>query len=157
MKFKEFLKECKDYKNIEFYHGTTNDFEKFDTNLIGKNFKRSIGGIYFINDKSFAKTFTKVISGKTPQIITAKLSMKNPLIVDNNFTDKHNLKPIGYGDDDVTGWVDDEIDEIMKYAKKNSNDGILVYDERIKSSPIILAIVFDSNDIQILSKDKINN
>jgi uncharacterized protein YukJ len=161
MKFKTFYKlnESKNVSDIIFYHGTTNDFEKFDSKLVGKNFKRSIGGIYFINDKKFAKTFTKIISGKSPKIISAKLSMKNPLIVDSNFTDSHNLKPVGYGDDDVTGWVDDEIDTVIKYAKKNSSDGILVYDEtnKIDGQPTILAIVFNPEDIEILNKEVIEN
>lgn len=111
--FEEFNSEVKTINDLPsfpeyFYHGTNQDFNKFDIKYVGSNFESSILGIYLTqylqpppygaSALEFAEQAVKKTGG-SPIIYKCKVNFSNPLIIDskgfynsNAKADAHRLK-----------------------------------------------------------------
>lgn len=123
-----------------WYHGTDYDFDEFDIEKFGTNEKRGdyIGkAIYFSQHESTAKKYIKEENGR---IIRVKLSMKNPLIVDDDFNMKDFIKNItvpsefksvfgegisGASVQELYWYTKLSADGISKYVRSEGYDGLI--------------------------------
>lgn len=139
---KKLNKEIEIYQllNGAWYHGTHYDFDEFDIEKFGTNEKRGdyIGkAIYFSQHESTAKKYIKEENGR---IIQAKLSIKNPLIVDDDFNMKDFIKNIKvptefksiYGDglsgasiQELYWYTELNADDISEYVRSEGYDGLI--------------------------------
>jgi hypothetical protein len=119
------------------YHGTSEKFDTFDKNKIGKNHWQSRGGsndpndgaIFFTDKKNSASHY----AGKSGNVVKAYLNIKNPLTESSidyfGAVDKYDLNPSYY----------------VKRAIENGHDGTII------SSPNgSLYIVFNEDQIKII-------
>jgi hypothetical protein len=102
-------------KPLVVYHGTARDFKEFKT-------RASADGFYFTNNESLANDYAKdaeanAYSGdELAKVLPVYLSFQNPMIVDDSIEGKF---AAGYGHD-----------ELIKEAKKNGHDGLIIKNTR---------------------------
>lgn len=96
------------------YHGTDQKLTEFRD-------KHSTDGFYFTSNKSLAKDYAKeaeehaLLAGTKARVLSTYLSLKNPLVVD----DSDSSLAVGYGHD-----------ELIKQAKRDGHDGVIIRNTR---------------------------
>jgi hypothetical protein len=126
----KYLKKFENYNIIEsilpqyWYHGTNEDFDKFDVKYLGKNYESSILGIYFTQylqpppygstAVEYAKNIVSEKGGK-PFIYKCQIKLNNPLIVDSK----------GYYNSNFI--ADSHREKLIRQRNEGNHDGIIIY------------------------------
>lgn len=105
------------------YHGTVSDFDRFDAERIGANFSMSRGGFFFVSNKEAAWNYAHAaaspggvpVPALKPRVISAYLSLKNPLIVAASDTEWPDM------------YFDDNAEDILRRAHRGGHDGVIVH------------------------------
>lgn len=126
---------------IEVYHGTGEEFTKFEKEMIGSNYLQDEQGFFFTDDinqaKSYADTTNYGMPRKTPgKVMKTYLNLTNPYIVNIDY--------------DSIGYWDENYEKILEKANKNGNDGVIIKAKKYGS----LYVAFEPN--QIKSIDNLN-
>lgn len=139
--FKESKVRNKDGKLLMVYHGTENEFTKFDKNAIGNNFNQDEKGFFFTDDFRKAEDYANFTSFGSMRknegiIMKSYLNIVNPLIVKIDY-------------DSIDYW-DNNFEYLLKRAEKLNNDGIIIKASKYDS----LYIVFEPNQIKSVDNYK---
>lgn len=98
------------------YHGTNAEFNAFDPNMVGRNFRQSSGGFFFISSRDSAEFYAEdaadAADAGEPRVVEAYLSVKNPLVVTTD------LMPETFYDDNAAS--------LLERADEGGHDGIIV-------------------------------
>lgn len=140
-----------------WYHGSarsgyvgSTDIEFFDREKIGDRWSADKAGFFFTDDPSEANYYaTADADAREPgasegAVYPARLKMKNPLIVDDEFLKSEGMKPLGEVDDTVNFW-DTYQGLILEWARKGRHDGVILVD---KLTPRKMGVVFDDNQVR---------
>lgn len=125
-------------------HGTAGEHKELSRTHEGSVTKATAPGIWFTKNKNYASEYAQnaaYLKDSSPRIVSAKLNLKNPLIV--NFNDR--MKPVVAGEEQ--DW--DDNNDIMKHAIRHGHDGVIFpngnFSEESES-----AAVLDPNKIKII-------
>lgn len=106
---------------ITAYHGTGRDFVEFDKNQIGSHQAFGDDGFFFITDKAEAEWYanenTKLEDEWKPAVITADVTLENPLVVDA-------ADDLNYSN--PTNYFDFYANKLYNKARRGKYDGIVV-------------------------------
>lgn len=143
-----------DINNINWYHGTNNDFDKFDLNFFGETDSGWYGyGVYLHTSKETAKAYGKIL-------LIVKLNLKNPLILPSENSDEYlynlieKIKPNTLSNDMKGKSIINIINHIGKkdfsdLLLDNGYDGLIAeYVNKHKE-----AVIFDPSKIKIVDKE----
>ena len=106
------------------YHGTASDFDRFDAERIGANFSMSRGGFFFVSnieaawnyaDSAAGPGLSAPLPGRKARVISAYLSLKNPLILKASDTEWPEM------------YFDDNAEDILRRAHRGGHDGVIVH------------------------------
>lgn len=126
----KYLKKYENFNLIEailpefWYHGTNEDFNKFDLKYAKSNYETSILGIYFTQylqpppygstAVEYAKNSVAKTGGK-PFIYKCQIKLDNPLIVDSK----------GYYNSNFV--ADSQREKLLRQRNEGNHDGIIIY------------------------------
>lgn len=114
------------------YHGTAADFDAFDKKKSGAVWSSDKEGFFFSSESATASEYADFASSQTvgaANVMPVYVSLKNPLTLEKfaEITNGIRLRPRhGGGADALTRFFDDERDLLVRYAKQEKNDGILL-------------------------------
>jgi hypothetical protein len=113
------------YDSPKVYHGTASTFDSFDNKKTGQNDRGLWGrGHYFANSFERAKSYAER-QGDGARIISAFVSLKNPLVLQTG-TDLITRLPDGTNTRDLIGQNLDG-SKIKSIALKNGHDGVIQF------------------------------
>jgi len=134
----ELSKIKKPFKKI-LYHGSNNIFDKFDSNMIGRNADGGwySKGIYFTEAKQLASYYGS-------HIYTCEVTLLNPLYA--QVGSKREFMDVLELNDDTSP------EEITKYLTDNGFDGVVILDYH-NPNFVSECVVYDPNNIKILERE----
>lgn len=155
MKLKEIYNIIKEESSKKlpqvWYHGSSFDFDEFNSSNKGINFDQSILGIYLsqykkappygTNAKEYADESARN-NGGTPIIYTCTVDIKKPLILNSN----------GWGSS--VQCIDKQRNDIKRWV--SGHDCVIAFDheEDFEYAEYIIA-VFDESKIKVINKEKL--
>ncbi len=142
--------EAKKYKSAEditAYHGTPEKFTSFDLSKAGKSTDSGMfgKGFYFSDNVAEAKTYS-TRGGKTGEVKTVKLNMKNPYVI-NTKADIPDIKVPNKTMADLKNSPENYSKMFTEFLKKKGYDGVI--DNLSKNKQYV---VFDKSQIKIVPK-----
>lgn len=136
--FKDSKVRDKDGKLVVVYHGTGAEFTKFDKRKQGQNFYEAKGGFFFTESVDFAENYAYLKKMK------GYLKINDPYMVDVPNNIEYSVSGSKAAD-----YYDAHSEEILKKAKGNNSDGIIV-----NADDGNMYIAFESN--QFKNADNLN-
>lgn len=129
------------------YHGTASDFDRFDAERIGANFSMSRGGFFFVSnieaawnyaDSAAGPGWSAPLPGRKARVISAYLSLKNPLVLKASDTEWPEV------------YFDDNAEDILRRAHRGGHDGVIVHgiDPYSDNEPRSIYIAFRPEQIK---------
>jgi len=133
-----YLKLFEQFNEVEsflpefWYHGSNEDFNKFDMKYARKNYDSSILGIYFteyLNPPPYGSTAVEYAKkhadekGGEPIIYKCKIKLDNPLLIDS------------HGHYSSNAIVDMHREKLLRQREAGNHDGIIIYNSDINKIP----------------------
>jgi hypothetical protein len=121
-----------DGKPLVVYHGTGADFEAFDNKKSGAVWNSDKTGFFFSSESATASEYADFAASQTAgaaNVMPVYVSLKNPLTLEKFFELTNGIglhQRHGNGVDALTRFFDDERDLLLRYAKQEKSDGILL-------------------------------
>jgi hypothetical protein len=117
---------------MRLFHGTDQDFDSFDLDSIGNNFRADTLGFFFINDPKQASGYAEndtVGLSKKPlgRVIPVYISMQKPLIINDAFLRSQGMAPLGVCEDVISFW-DSYQALIHEWMFDHGSDGVILVD-----------------------------
>jgi hypothetical protein len=133
-----YLKLFEQFNEVEsflpefWYHGSNEDFNKFDMKYARKNYDSSILGIYFteyLNPPPYGSTAVEYAKrhsdekGGKPIIYKCKIKLDNPLFIDS------------HGHYNSNAIVDMHREKLLRQRDAGNHDGIIIYNSDYNKIP----------------------
>ena len=146
----------KDGGTVVAYHGSNAVFNEFSKEKIGTNFSNTKDGFFFSDDLEYVDYLAKKLSkekGGTPTLYKCQLDLGRTYTARNyfdTFSESEADKMYAATQGDVIDIFDSYRDDIISKARSNKCNSI-----HFHSAGVHLYVVFESNQIKILSRSSL--
>jgi len=148
--------QIKDGGTVVAYHGSNAVFNEFSKEKIGTNFSNTKDGFFFSDDLEYVDYLAKKLSkekGGTPTLYKCQLDLGRTYTARNyfdTFSESEADKMYAATQGDVIDIFDSYRDDIISKARSNKCNSI-----HFHSAGVHLYVVFESNQIKILSRSSL--
>lgn len=119
-------------KPIEVHHGSPNDFDEFDEDMVGEGTNSRSEGFWFTDDQLQAWAYADPSGRGKGHMKTVHLLMRNPMVVDAMAEAKRVAEEIGA--DEPDDWqsasellaYNDWMADAVKDARRGGHDGLII-------------------------------
>lgn len=122
---------------LRVFHGTNANFDEFDPDTVGRNYRQSSGGFFFTTSKDSAESYAEDAAnhnGGAPRVAEVYLSLRDPLVVSTE------ILPEMY--------YDENVDALLAAADEGGHDGIVVRGWEDENTPRTVYVAFDPTQIK---------